>query len=72
VQDGIIQLPDNPSKDYFRALNELAPQKKLDVSGPGAKPYEDRLIRYLANGDKVVPIATHYLPVAVASVALYI
>lgn len=72
MQDGIIQMPNNPSKGYFRALNELAPQEKWDVSGPGVRPYEDRLIRYLANGDEVVPIATHYLPVAVASVALYI
>ncbi len=34
VQNGIIQLPDNPTKDDFRALNGLALQKKLEVSGP--------------------------------------
>lgn len=57
VRDGIIQMPDNPTKDDFRALNELALQKKLEVSGPGVRPYEDRLIRYIANGNEVVPSA---------------
>jgi hypothetical protein len=57
VRDGIIQLPDNPTKNDFRALNKLALQKKLDVSGPGVRPYEDRLIQYIANGNEVVPSA---------------
>ena len=43
AQGGTIQLPDNPTKDDFRALNELALQQKLEVSGPGVRPYEDRL-----------------------------
>jgi DNA repair exonuclease SbcCD nuclease subunit len=34
VQRGIIQMPDNPTKDHFRALNELALQKKLEVLVP--------------------------------------
>lgn len=39
VRDGVIQMPDNPTKDYFRTLNELAIKKKLDVSGPSVRPY---------------------------------
>ena len=57
VHDGTIRLPDNPTKDDFRTLNELALQKKLGVSGPGVLPYEDRLISYIANGDEIVPNA---------------
>ena len=57
VQDGLIQMPDNPSKDDFRNLNKLAVQNKLNVSGPSIRPYEDRLIRYIANGNEVVPDA---------------
>jgi hypothetical protein len=48
-------MPEDPSKDDFRALNTLATQKKLEKSGPGVKPYEDRLIQYIANGHEVVP-----------------
>jgi len=55
IQDGIIQLPDNPTKNDFRTLNELALQNKLKVSGPGVRPYEDRLISYIADGDEVIP-----------------
>ena len=55
VQNGIIQMPDNPTKDDYRALNKLALQKKLDLSCPGGRPSEDQLIRYIANGDEVVP-----------------
>ena len=62
VQDGIIQLPDNPTKDDFRALNELALQKKFEVSGPGVRPFEDRLISYIANGDELDHYRLQALP----------
>lgn len=55
VKNGVILMPEDPSKDDFRALNTLATQKKLEKSGPGVKPYEDRLIQYIANGHEVVP-----------------
>ena len=55
VKNGIIHMPGNPSKDDVRALNELALLKKLELSGPGVRPYEDRLIQYVADGDEVVP-----------------
>jgi hypothetical protein len=57
IQDGIIHLPDNPSKDDFRTLNKLALQKKLEDSKPNIWRYEDRLIPYIANGNDVVPSA---------------
>lgn len=57
VQNGMMQMPENPTKDDLRALNELALKKKLEVSGRGVRPYEDRLIQYIADGDEVVPSA---------------
>jgi hypothetical protein len=38
VKNGVILMPEDPSKDDFRALNTLATQKKLEKSGPGVKP----------------------------------
>jgi len=55
VQDGMIHMPDEATKDDFRTLNKLALQKKLEVSGPGVRPHEDRLIQYVANGIEVIP-----------------
>ncbi len=55
VKDGAIHMPENPTKDDFRSLNELAVQKKLAKSGPGVRPYEGRLIQYIANGAEVFP-----------------
>ena len=55
IKDGVIQLPETPSKDDFRGLNKLALQKKLEKSGPGVRRHEDRLIQYIANGAEVVP-----------------
>ena len=57
VKENLIQMPDNPSKNDFRNLNKLAVQNKLNASGPSIRPYEDRLIRYIANGSEVVPNA---------------
>ena len=53
VQGDIIRLPDNLTKNDYRALNEQAIQKKLAVSGPGIRPCEDRLISYIANGTEL-------------------
>ncbi len=50
VQDGVIQMPENPSKEDYRALNELALERKLEVSGPAIRPHEDRLIQSAADG----------------------
>ncbi|MGA7577877.1 MAG: Druantia anti-phage system protein DruA [Desulfobaccales bacterium] len=55
VEDGVINLPKDKSKDDFRALNELAIQKKLEKSGPGVRSYENRLLQYIANGVEVIP-----------------
>jgi len=57
IQDGSIYLPEDLSKDDFRTLNKLALQKKIEISGPGVRSYEDRLISYIANGAEVVPSA---------------
>jgi len=59
IQDNVIHLPDNPSKDDFRTLNKLALKKKLEDSRPHIWRYEDQLISYIANGTEVVPSAIH-------------
>lgn len=55
VEDGVIRMPKENSKDDFRALNQLAIQKKLEKSGPGVRSYENRLVQYIANGAQVIP-----------------
>lgn len=46
VQDGLIRLPENPSKDNFRNLNRLAIQRKREASARG-NPGTVRTIIYL-------------------------
>jgi hypothetical protein len=57
IKNGVICLPENPSKDDYRALNELARQKKMEKSGPALYRHEDRLIQYIADGSEVIPHA---------------
>lgn len=57
VENGAIQMPQDPSKYDYRALNELAVRKKLERSGPGIRPYEERLIQFIADGSEVAPEA---------------
>jgi hypothetical protein len=55
IKGGLIQMPDNLSKDDYRALQEMAVKKKLESAGPRIKCYEDYLLEYIANGWEVVP-----------------
>jgi len=56
VEHGVIRPPANPSKDDYRALNEMAVRRKLEKSGPGVRRYEDKfLAKYIANGSEVEP-----------------
>jgi hypothetical protein len=57
VKDGVIQIPEELDKDRVRTMHELAVAKKRAISGPGVKPHEERLIRYIANGADIVPEA---------------
>ena len=57
IQDGIIHLPDNLSKDDLRTLNKIALQKKMGDSKPHIWRYEDQLISYIANGTEIEPNA---------------
>lgn len=57
VENGSIQMPRDPSKDDYRTLNELAVRKRLERSGPGVRPYEGRLIQFIADGSEVTPEA---------------
>ncbi|MFA4987674.1 MAG: Druantia anti-phage system protein DruA, partial [Candidatus Brocadiia bacterium] len=56
VQHGVIHMPKDPSKDDYRALNEMAVRKKFEKSGPGVQRYEDGLLtKYIANGQEIQP-----------------
>ncbi|MBN1392469.1 MAG: DUF4338 domain-containing protein, partial [Sedimentisphaerales bacterium] len=55
VKKGLIQTPENATKDDYRALNKLAIKKKLKKSGPGVQRYENKLLEYIANGSEVTP-----------------
>jgi hypothetical protein len=55
IKRGMIQLPGDPGKDDYRALNALAVKKRLETSGPGVQPHEDDLLKYIANGWEVEP-----------------
>jgi len=55
VRNGVIQMPGNPTKDDYRRMNELAVAKRLEKSGPGVRPYEDDLLRHIADGSEVEP-----------------
>jgi hypothetical protein len=55
VRQGIIQIPENASKDDFRGLNKLAIKKKLEKSEPSIQRFENKLLEYIANGWEVIP-----------------
>jgi len=56
VRRGLIRMPKDPSKDDYRALNEMAVKKKFEKTGPGVQRYEDDLLtKYIANGWDVEP-----------------
>lgn len=55
VRRGLIQIPENASKDDYRGLNKLAVKKKLEKSEPRVQRYENKLLEYIANGWEVIP-----------------
>lgn len=55
VKRGVIDMPEDLSKDDYRALNEMAVKKKMKKSGPSVRYYEDELIKYIADGKEVEP-----------------
>jgi hypothetical protein len=55
VKRGLIQIPENPSKHDYRDMNKMAIRRNIDISGPGIQRYEDKLIKYIANGEDVEP-----------------
>lgn len=57
IRNGLIRMPENPTKDDMRTLNALAIQKKMEASTPGIRRHEGRLIRYIADGNEVDPVA---------------
>lgn len=55
VRRGLIELPENPSKDLYRRLNDLAARKMRQTAKVHLKRRERSLADYIANGDEVVP-----------------
>lgn len=55
VENGVIRMPEALSKEDIRNLNKMATQKKMEKSGPGVKRHENSLIKYIANGNEVIP-----------------
>ncbi len=55
VNSSRIELPENPTKDDLRRLNELACRKKRNEANPRLVRYEDRLLERIASGSEVVP-----------------
>lgn len=55
VKRGVIQIPENLSKHDYRDMNKLAIKRNMEISGPGVRRYEDKLIKYIANGKDVEP-----------------
>lgn len=55
VDNGVINMPENPSKEDYRSLNSLAIQRKLEKASSTLKLQEERLIKYIANGYEVIP-----------------
>ena len=55
VKRGLIQTPENASKDDYRSLNKLAVKKKMEKSGPRVQRYENKLLEYIANGWEIIP-----------------
>ncbi len=57
IRNGLVRMFESPTKDDFRALNALAVQKKIETAAPGIRSHEDRLIRYIADGNEINPSA---------------
>lgn len=55
VRNGLIALPENPSKDLYRRLNELAAKKKQQTAQVHLERKERSLLDYIADGNEVVP-----------------
>lgn len=50
-----ISIPSDSTKDNFREIQQHATKKTLEKNEKAIRPYENRLIQYIANGDEVVP-----------------
>lgn len=50
-----ISIPSNSTKDDFREIQQYATKKNLGKNEKAIRPYENRLIQYIANGDEVFP-----------------
>jgi hypothetical protein len=55
IDRDMISLPNKTKKDDFREVQQHATRKILDKGEKAIRPYEKRLINYIANGDDVIP-----------------
>jgi hypothetical protein len=50
-----ISIPSNSTKDNFREIQQHSAQKNIEKNEKAIRPYEKKLIQYIANGDEVNP-----------------
>lgn len=64
-KNGTLSLPKNATKEDFRHMNKVAVEYKIKKAEPVLRNYEDKLIKYIANGKEVDPkkIQPKLLPV---------
>lgn len=55
VDNEKISLPDGTSKDDLRTIQFHATQKILEAGERRLRPFEKKLIQYIANGNEVIP-----------------
>ena len=55
VDGDTISLPNKSTKNDFRDVQQHATRKILEKSEKAIRPYEKRLINFIANGDEVFP-----------------
>jgi len=55
IRNGLIKYPNNPTKEDLRRMNELAVAYKIEKAEPSLRRYEEILLRYIAEGEEVIP-----------------
>lgn len=55
VEANSISIPNDSTKDNFREIQQLSAQKNIEKNEKAIRPYEKKLIKYIANGDEIIP-----------------
>ncbi|MBT9132352.1 MAG: hypothetical protein DDT33_00866 [Firmicutes bacterium] len=55
INNGLIEFPKDATKEDFRRMNELAVAYRIEKAEPALRRYEEILLRYIAEGEEVIP-----------------